>query len=45
MATTQSDVNGDYAFTDLVDDDHYVVCLDAAGTAYNALVLDRITPT
>lgn len=46
MATTQSDANGDYAFTDLVDDDHYVVCLDdAAGTAYNALVLDSITPT
>ncbi len=46
LATTQSDVNGDYAFSDLVDDDHYVVCLDdAAGTDYNALILDRITPT
>lgn len=46
VSVTQSAANGAYSFADLVDDDHYVVCLDDnSGTTYNALVLDRITPT
>lgn len=42
---TTSAANGAYSFTDLVDDDHFVVFQDdASGTAYNALILDRVTP-
>lgn len=42
---TTSDANGTYSFADLVDDDHFVVFQDdAAGTAYNALILDKVTP-
>jgi hypothetical protein len=37
--------DGTYEFTDLVDTEHYVVCLDDdAGPDYNSLILDRLMP-